>query len=99
MGQISTFVSPPKNVGRLLPVFIQWRYSAVDVKITSPEEFSAVSIESCITRMIKPVPTAGIDTSAGIPNRDQARGISSSSVLYLISIVSSAGRPARFSRS
>ena len=43
--------------GSLRPSLIQERNSAVAVKIASPEEFSAVSIESWMTEMINPIPT------------------------------------------
>ena len=44
---ISVSAPPPRNFGRASPFFFLWTYSAVAVKSASPEEFMAVSIESC----------------------------------------------------
>ena len=44
--QISVSASPPRNLGRLLPVFFHWAYSAVAVKMASAEELTAVSMLS-----------------------------------------------------
>ena len=52
--------------------------SAVAVKSTSEDEFSAVSHESCKTPMIKPTPTTCMAISFGIPNKLHARGMSKS---------------------
>ena len=49
--------------------------SAVAVNSTSVEEFIAVSIESCITAIINPIPITCADTSAGTPNNEHAKGI------------------------
>lgn len=45
------------------------------VKITSVEEFNAVSVESCNTPMTKPTPITCAAISLGIPNKLQANGI------------------------
>lgn len=52
--------------------------SAVVVNIASPLEFNAVSIESCITLMMKPTATACMAISPDIPKREHAIGISRS---------------------
>ena len=44
---------------------------------TSPEEFRAVSTESCTTPMMKPTATTCMAMSLPMPNREQAMGMSS----------------------
>ena len=44
------------------------------MKIASPEEFSAVSIESWITLRMKPMPTICIAMSFGMPNSEHPSG-------------------------
>ena len=48
------------------------------MKKTSLEELSAVSTESWITPIIKPIVTICIATSFCMPSKEQARGISNS---------------------
>ena len=64
---MSVLVVPPRKVGRDFPSFFHLTYSAVAANITSPEELSAVSTESCTTPMMKPTPTTCMATSALTP--------------------------------